>query len=138
MVNIKIKSSILAGLTSLLLAFSTLGFLRSGSLLDVAKPYLGEYECTRAEWDGKDVLPNYQFIRLELKGDNSFILHYKEKIGELKSEKGKYRYDKKKETVTMQLSGFQCYKKEFPLQKGVLTIDLSMGTKNIIIQFEQR
>ena len=136
--NLKIKSSILAGIASLLLAFSTLGFLRAGTLLDIAKMHLGEYECTRAELGDKDVLSNYQFIRLELKRDNSFLLYYKEKEGDVGREKGEYQYSKEKGTITMQLRRFRGYKKEFPLHKGVLTMELSIGGENMILQFEQR
>ena len=134
----KMKSSLLTGLLSLFLAFPFLGIMRTGSILDVAKPHLGEYECIQAELDGKDMLQDYTYIRLELKGDNTFVLHFKDKGGELKSEKGNYRYNEKEKTVVMQLQSFRFFKREFPLEKGILSIELPVGGKNVILKFEQR
>ena len=135
---VKIRSSFVVGLLSVLFAFPFLGVMCTGSLFDVAKPYLGEYECVQAEWDGRDMLQDYVFIRLELKGDNTFVLHSKDQGGTMRKEVGVYQYDGEHKSVTMQLQSFRFFKKEFSLDKGVLTIELPVGGKNVLLKFKQR
>ena len=135
---VKMKSSFMVGILSLLFTLPFLGALRAGSILDVAKPYLGEYECIQAELDGKDMLQDYVFIRLDLKGDNTFLLQCKAKGGEIKKENGYYQYNENSNSITMQLQSFRFFKREFPLDKGILTIELPVGGKNILLKFKQR
>jgi len=130
----KIKSSLLVGFTTLMLLFSGMG----GDLKDVTKPHLGVYECVEAKMNGDDCLSGFDYVHLELKPNETFVLYYKEKEGEQKQETGKYRYDKKDKTVTMRLDGCVFFKREFPLEKGILTVCVPLGDQLLTLRFEQK
>ena len=131
-----LKSSALAGILSLLLLFPWFGWIKSSTLTDISKPYLGVYECKQAKLGDTDVLERFSYIKLELE-EEEFTLYYREKEGEAKSEKGKYRYNKERQTLTMCADEFAFIKKEYPLQNGVLTIDLRIGDRAMLLVFEQ-
>jgi hypothetical protein len=110
--------------------------IKDSDLKDITKPYLGEYLCKSAQLGAKDCLEGFSYIRLELKDQETFILHYKEKQGEKKEVKGKYVYNKESGCLQfVDKSGV--FKREFPLNNGVLTISFSIGEKNLIMQSEQ-
>ena len=130
-----LKSSLLAGVVSLLFSFSV---LKSGSLTDITKPYLGEYECQRAIFDGKDYAQEFSYIRLTFSADNTFTLSYKTKEGLCGSEKGEYSYDEEKEEVTLFTQGRHSFKRTFPLVKGNIYMSLRLGDKTLQVQFGQK
>ena len=109
-----------------------------GSLTDVTKPYLGEYECQRAIFDGKDYAQEFSYIRLTFSADNTFTLSYKTKEGLCGSEKGEYSYDEEKEEVTLFTQGRHSFKRTFPLVKGNIYMSLRLGDKTLQVQFEQK
>ena len=47
------------------------------TLPDLSKPYAGMYECTELTLGGEDALGRFDFVRLELKGDETFALNYR-------------------------------------------------------------
>ena len=130
-----IKSSMLAGLATLLFALPN---FKKGELKDIAKPHLGIYECKIARIDEVDYLSRFSYIRLELKDGGKYELTYREKQGGEKRKTGKYRYDEKKETLTLYLDEVGLVKKEFSLKKGVLSVHITLGEKTMQLQFEQK
>ena len=130
-----IKSSMLVGLVTLLFSLPN---LKNGDLKDIAKPHLGIYECKIARIDKEDYLARFSYIRLELKDGGRYELTYREKQGTEKRKTGKYRYDEKKETLTLYLDDMGVIKKEFPLKKGILSVQISLGEKTMQLQFEQK
>ena len=134
MKNAKLKSSFLAGLTTLLF-FLPSG--KGGTLPDITKPYLGEYECKRATLGEKDLLDGFQYVRLELKADDTFVVFYKTENGETGKETGKYSFNREREEITLTLDKNRAYKRKFPLKKGVLTVDVAIGAQRLVLSFEQ-
>ena len=128
------KSFILAGILSLMTLFPN---VKDSTLNDIAKPYLGEYECKIAQIGSTDCLEQFSYIRLELKDEENFILHYKEKDGKKKQQAGKYVYDKEKGVLRF-IDKKELMKRECTLKDGVLTISMPIGEKNLILQFEQK
>ena len=128
------KSFILAGLLSLISLFPN---VKDSTLKDIAKPHLGQYECKRAQLGDKDCLENFSYIRLELTDKENFILYYKEKEGKQKEIEGKYVYDKNRSVLTFS-DKKGVFKREFPLDKGILTISMPLGDKILILQLEQK
>ena len=111
--------------------------VKESTLSDVAKPYLGEYECKSAQLGSKDYMKKFSYIRLELKDTENFTLYYKEKGEKKKQVSGKYVYDKEKGTLQLtEKSGL--LKREFPLVDGLLTVSLPIGEKFLVLQFEQK
>ncbi len=129
----KLKTSLVAGFASLLMLFPT---ITNSTLSDVAKPYLGIYECKSATLGSKDILDKFEVLELELKEEH-FVVYYKEKRGGKKKMEGEYRYDKEREVVTLtdKKGGM---KREFPLKDGNLTVVLPIGKKALTLQFEQK
>ena len=135
MKRVKIKSSLLVGIITLLALFPN---FRSGSLKDVAKPHLGIYECTQAKLDGQDYLERFTSIILELKTEDEFVLHYAEKGGAKKQETGKYVYDREAQKIKLMGGAGNFFKHEFPLKEGVLTIELQIGTQALTMRFKHK
>ena len=130
-----IKSSLLAGIASLLFSFSA---LKVGALTDVTKPYLGEYECKMATYGKKDLFKDFSCIVLELRGDNSFSLRFKDKQGKMQEETGTYEYDTEKNTVRFKWQGKTQLKRDFLLENGSLSGALKLGWRTLYLQFEQK
>ena len=126
------KSLILGGLISLMAFFPT---VKDSTLDDIVKPYLGEYECRSAQLGTMDYLEKFSYIRLELKENGTFLLHFKEKKGSKKKREGKYFYDKEKGVVKLVGKGIE---REISLNDGLLTISMPIGKKNLVLQFEQK
>ena len=129
-----VKSSALVGAMTLTMMFAG---LRTGSLKEIAKPYLGVYECVEAKLGGKDCLGPFEELSLELKADGSFYLYYQERNRDSRREKGQYRYDPEKKTLTL-VGGGEFIKREFPLENGILTVTVRVGDKLLNMQFEQK
>ena len=122
------RSSILAGIAAL-------AFFLPATLKEIAKPYLGVYECKEAKLGNSDYLEHFEDITLELKPDGEFILSFVEKGGKERREKGKYTYDAKRGVLTIDGGNI---KREFPLKEGVLRFQLSIGGKWLSVLFEQK
>ena len=135
MKKLKIKSSLLVGAGVLLFSFSN---VKTGELTDIAKPYLGVYDCTQAQWNEEDKLALFDDLKLELKDKGEYVLYYKEKGKKTKKVKGKYRYDKERKSITLCLPNGPCIRRNFPLQKGVLTITVPYKNNTLHLQFEQK
>ncbi len=130
----KLKTSLVAGLTTLLFLSPT---WQDTTLKDIAKPYLGAYECTQAHLGSHDCLDRFTEIRLELKDEENYLLYYKEKRGKRKTVEGKYRYDKQAQAFFIQdeKTGIE---RSFPLVDGKLTVSFPVGGKTMVLQFERK
>ncbi len=119
----------------MLLTFSG---LREGTLTDITKPYLGEYECKSATLGNEEYVDEFSYIILDLKADETFVLRYKTKNKMKGEEKGEYSYDKEKETITLTLGEKSQFKREFSLKKGRICIEFPVGAKLFVMRFEQK
>lgn len=128
-----IKSSILAGIATLISSCTN-----AVSLPDITKPYLGEYECKIAQYNGEDYLEQFDFIRLTLSHDDDFTLAFRQKDGEIREEKGKYVYQAEKEEITLYAPKAQALKRTFPLKDGEITVTLRFGNQTLHMQFQQK
>ncbi|MBE5747035.1 MAG: hypothetical protein E7352_02530 [Clostridiales bacterium] len=135
MKKLKLRSSLLVGAAVLLFSFPN---FKKGELTDIAKPYLGVYECTDAKLGEEDILPRFDSVKLELKDKGEYTLYFKEKGGKAEKVEGKYRYDKANKTITLYLPNRRLIRRAFPLGKGVLTVTVPYGDKTLRMQFEQK
>lgn len=124
------KTSILAGVLSLFLFAAP-----KTNLTDISKPYLGTYDCTKAYFGSRDILSEFSILRLELKDEENYCLYYQEKSGQRNCVAGKYSYDIKKGVVTFSEKGG--FVREFPFEKGKLTVAFPVGNRNVVLQFER-
>ncbi len=126
----KIKSSALAGICALLFVCS------SGSLTEIAKPYLGSYECTEAKLGATDLLGEFKEIRLELLDGENYQIVYLEKGQERKKVGGKYAFNQEKGVLTLVDKGG--FNREFPFTDGKLTVSFPVGNRQAVIVFERK
>ncbi len=129
----KLKSSILAGVAALLFLFPN---IKESTLDEIAKPYLGIYECTEARVGSKNVLEEFSDLRLELLKDGNFTLFYKPKKGKRKQAQGKYSYDEERGVLVLEEEGG--LQREFPFTNGQITVSFPVGKKTVVLQFQQR
>lgn len=137
MKTIKIKSSFLAVLTIFLLCFPWWHTVKTQPLTELTKPYLGMYECRLAQLNEKNLLDEYDYIRLELKKDGECVLYAKDKVGKEQKAEGEYIYNKERETITFCVENLPFIKREFPMKQGVIFITLRQGDKTLLMQFQQ-
>ncbi len=129
----RLKSSIFVGIATLATLFAN---FKTGSLKDIAKPHLGVYECKHATLGKEDVLSDFADLRLELLPDGGFTLFYQKKEGKRRQLRGEYVYDRAKGVLT--LRGEEGFERQFPLTNGKLTVNLPIGEKTLVLQFEQQ
>ncbi len=134
----RLKLSFIVGICLLLFIFPALVGWKSSSLKDITKLYLGTYECQEARLNEKDILHDFDYIRLELKKKGKCVLYYAPKEGAKKREEGNFTYDKKNKSITLQGDNFPFFKREFPLDKGELHITLPIGNRTLYLRFEQK
>lgn len=128
----KLRCALSAGVAALLFSLPSAG---KGDLKEITKPHLGVYECTEAHFGEMDCLGRFSYIRLELKSDDTYILHFCEREGKPQTQSGQYTYDCQQGTLLLQGGGF---KREFPLEKGVLTVVIPFGDRTLGLKFEQK
>ena len=128
-----LKSPILVGLLTLTACFSN---AKEQSLYEITKPYLGQYECKEVKLGKKDYLAKFEYIDLELKADNTFVVRYKEEGEKEEILKGEYRYDAEKEKLYM--TGKGGFKREIPLKNGELFITVPIGRETLHIIFSKK
>ncbi len=107
-------------------------------MTDITKPYLGGYECKSARLGDKEYLEDFSYITLELNKDETFTLYYCPKSGKKGEESGRYSYDEKTETLTLSMGKNNELKRQIPLKDGAFCITVPLGTKTLILQFEQK
>ncbi len=138
MKTLRLKSSLFVGLSVLLFMFPWIGGWKNSALKDIAKPYLGTYECRAAKLDEKDYLAQFSYIRLELKKKGAFTFYYKPTEGKEKREEGKYSFDKKQSALILQANSFPGMKRAFPLKDGVLYVTVPFGERTLHMELEQK
>ena len=130
-----LKSSILAGISTVI---ALLSGVKDVSIKDVEKPYLGEYICKEAKLGDEDLLEDFQYITLDLKADNSFVLFYRKKGEKGHEEKGEYLYDAKRKVLVLQGASRKALNVELPLEKGQFVVIARVGRKTLRVTFEQK
>lgn len=131
----KLKYSFCAGLAALLLALPSCG---NGSLKDITKPYLGEYECESARIGDRELTDEFSFIRLELKRGGEFTLYYSPKNGVKGEESGTYVYDEKEQTLCLTYENNGVFKRKFPLKNGEISVTLPIGSQTLSMKFTRK
>ena len=130
----KIKSSVLVGLCALAMACAPL----KSELKDISQTHLGFYECENATLSGDDLIEKFDYVRLELKADETFVLYYRKTGGKEKTETGKYRYDRQKGEICLGIGENNALKRTFPLKEGVMHVTVRLGGKTLQMQFKQK
>lgn len=135
---LKLRTSILASVCSLLAVIPNFSAVKNGDLKEITKPYLGVYDCQQAQLGNKDLLEDFSSIQLELKDGECFVLHYEDKDGQKNKVKGKYVYNEKEKEIALQMEGEYPFKRSFPLKNGQIIVSFPVGNKQLRLIFEQK
>jgi hypothetical protein len=110
-----------------------------GSLKEVAKPYLGVYECKEIYLGNEDKTLSYDYVRMELKPKGELLLTYREKDGRKGESKARYTYDINKDELTIYAEfGGKEYGKTFPVKDGKIAVAVRYGDKILKMQFDRK
>ncbi len=129
------KVLLLTLISSLLFPFSA---YKDGSLKEITKPYLGEYECRLATLGDIDLTERFKSIVIDLGENNVFTLAVTDKTGKKHVETGKYAYDDKKRTLTFYGENNRFFERTFTLSEGKFFVTVPLGTKTARLMFEQK
>ena len=128
------KSFIVGGLAALMALFPS---FKDSKLDDISKPYLGEYECKKAQLGSVDYLKRFNYVRIELKDEENFTLYYQEKGEKKKEVSGKYAYDRERKTLTLKGEEGGILR-ECTLSEGLFTVSFPIAGKILVLEFEQK
>ena len=111
---------------------------RRDSLEEIARTYLGVYECKSLCFGGENKKDIFEYFRLELKPKGELLLRYKLKNSRENQIPLTYEYDFAEKTVWVrgQWGVFKVDKK-FPLKKGVLSVTMSIFGKVAVVEFSR-
>lgn len=110
-----------------------------GSLKEIAKPYLGVYECEWLYFGGEDKKDIFEYLRVELKTKGELLVAYKLKKGEKGQVPLSYEYDFKEKTL--RVSGqwlLLKIDKKFPLENGEITVVMNLFGKLVNVKFSRK
>ena len=109
------------------------------SLKEIAKPYLGVYECESLYFGGENKKDIFEYLRVELNPKNELLVGYKLKKGESGKVKLDYEYDFKEKTlhVTGQWMIFKMDRK-FPLENGEIRVVMNLFGKLVNVKFSKK
>ena len=135
--QIKLKSAAFASaivLSPLLFNVSSLGGLK-----EIAKPYLGTYECQKIFFGDEEKTDRFDYVRMELMPEGEMKLLFKEKNGAKREMEARYTYGTEKDMLTVyaDLAGAE-KKKSFPVNKGAIDVSVRYGGKMLVMKFVRK
>lgn len=110
-----------------------------GSVKEITKPYIAQYECVEARLGDSDFLDQYDYIKIILVNSEKMQLVFKQKGSDKCIVDGDYKLDFKTRELEGEI-GFLGYKfrekvtvnkGEFVISRPILTKQLYMKFKNI-------
>ena len=110
--------------------------VRSGSLEEISRPYLGVYECKSLQFGGEDKKNSFDYFRVELTSNGELIVSYKPKNGQVNRIPLTYEYHfEEKEVWVRGQWGVLKVDKKFPLKNGTLSVVMSIFGKVAVVEF---
>lgn len=106
-------------------------------LKDIARPYLGTYECKYARLGEEDLLDTLDYIRFELLPKDIFKIEFRDKNGVKGLYRGHYTFSEKNGEITINENIFgKKVKKTFSAENGAIQVNLKFGDVPLSIKFE--
>lgn len=137
--NFCIKTAVLCAVLAASLVFSACDVNSMSSLRAFAKPYVGEYVCTKASFGEKDLLEEFREIVLTLEEGGSFRLVLVPKHGPKLSSAGRYEYGGEGEQIFFiaEANG-KSYRKAVVFENGRFALEQTYAGKKLVLQFEAK
>lgn len=106
------------------------------TLPDLSKPYTGVYECTELTLGGEDALERFDYVRLELKGNETFALSYRTAEGNEGGVDGEYQMDLERGEVTLSKKTLlRTVSHTFAVEKGTIYGDVNVSGELLHAEF---
>ncbi len=131
--------SVIAALLALVFTLPACTIKAEGSIQSITRPYIAQYECTKARLGEKNLLDDYDYVRFVLLDKNQLELEYKPKNGEKQTRTGTYQLDPQTRELTAEIGllGYR-FKESVILEKGRFTVTKPIGTKELVLVFEMK
>lgn len=128
----KLKISLIVPILTL-----AINALAMTGLKDIARPYLGTYECKYARLGEEDLLDTLDYIRFELLPKDIFKIEFRDKNGVKGLYRGHYTFSEKNGEITINENIFgKKVKKTFSAENGAIQVNLKFGDVPLSIKFE--
>ncbi len=109
-----------------------------GTLREFSAPYTGEYRCEVLRIGSLDLLKDFD-VRLELSGDGTLNLRWKNLFGKDQSFSHPYEYDEKTGLVTVAVPDGKSEKKiRFLLDAGEIVLSETLSGKAFFAKFTRK
>ncbi len=108
-----------------------------GSIKDITKPYIAQYECVEAKLGDKDLLEEYDYIRIILVNNEKMQLVFKQKGEEKQIIDGSYALDLSTRELEGEIGilGYR-FREKATVKKGEFTISKTIFTKQLYMKFK--
>ena len=106
------------------------------TLPELSKPYTGVYECTQLSLGGEDTLGRFEYVRLELKGDETFALTYRTAEGGEGGMEGEYKMDVERgEVILTKKTLVRAVSYVFAVENGAIRGDMNLNGQLLHAEF---
>lgn len=108
-----------------------------GSIKDITKPYIAQYECVEAKLGDKDLLEEYDYIRIILVNNEKMQLVFKQKGEEKQIIDGSYTLDLSTRELEGEIGilGYR-FREKATVKKGEFVISKTIFTKQLYMKFK--
>ena len=130
---------VLAVLSLALILLPACNFDNSSSIKSITRPYIAQYECVEARLGERDLLQDYEYIRINFLDKQEMEISYKRKDGETRSEHGTYSVDPVTRELTGELGllGFK-FKEKTVVKNGQFTLQKTIGKRELFLMFKAK
>ena len=137
----KRKFAIYTAIILLILCFSTVmaacNASEKGSVKAITKPYIAQYECTEATLSGKDILKDFEFIRVTFLDGKSLEVSFKRSGEKKHAVICPYVVDSRTREFTADF-GFlgMKFQQSTHIENGQFTVARQIGNHELVFKFK--
>lgn len=109
------------------------------SIKSISRPYIAQYECVQARYGNKNLLEEYDYIKITLLNKEELEVSFKPKDGEKKSAKCNYTLDPETRILQAEIGilGFK-FKESVEVVNGKIVIVKNIGPAALVVVFEAK
>lgn len=108
-----------------------------GSLPQLSKPYVGEYQCEKLIFGGEEQTDKFDYIKLTLKYGGKFVLSYRDTEQREGAYEGEYEMSPDGKELTLSAkAGLRTVSRTFPVTDGIILMDLTFAGKLLHAEFK--
>ncbi len=122
-----------------LLIFPACEAKADSTLKEITHPYIDEYELVEGRYGDKNILDDFEYVKIVLIDTHEYEVHIKPKTGDKKVYKGTYSVNEKTRELTAD-SGILGYgaKENVYIKDGGFMINMNIFYKPLYLKFEAK